>query len=141
MGQYSPEQIAAAVKKLDEDAERKRKKEEREAKLAADAVLLSEVGIDADLVATLVDRNEVEVSGYGTSTWTGFTLGSVPFDDLGVMVKITVTVTNPDMFPEIKETLAIRKVEAEKARQEAKKAKKLEEARALLASEALKQTA
>lgn len=141
MGQYTPEEIAKAVAALDAEAQRKAKAEERKAKLAADASLMTEVGIDADVVATLVDRNEVIISESGTSTWTGFTLGSVPFDDLGVSVKITVTVTNPDMFPEIKPALAIRKIEAEKAKVEARKAKKLEEARALLASEALKQTA
>lgn len=142
---YTPEQIAEAVAALEKqeakDAERKAKAEERAAQLAQDAALLTTVGIDESLVATLVENNEVSVSDYGTSTWTGFVLGAVPFDDLGVSVKITVTVTDPDMFPEIKETLAVRKVEADLARAAARKAKKVEAAKALLAAEALRNSA
>jgi hypothetical protein len=135
---YTQEQIDAAVALLEKEQEKKAKAEQRKAKLATDAELLTEVGIDNNLVATLIKKNEVKLSESPISAWAGFSLGSVPFDALGVSVKITVTVTKPDMFPALVEDLAVRKVEAEKARQDARKAKKVAEARALLAEEAIR---
>jgi hypothetical protein len=138
---HSPEQIAEAIAFLEEqkakDEAKKAAAEAREAKALADKALLDDLGVDDEFVATLVEGGDITLSSSEVSDWTGFVVGSVPFEAQGVSLKITVTVTDPDMFPEIKQALAVRKVQVEKARKARAHERKLAKARELLAASAV----
>jgi hypothetical protein len=111
---FTVAQIHAAEKRLEKTADETRALE-----------ALASVGITEATIAALIDAHEVALSSNEDSAWAGFVIGSLPFDTLGVSIKIVTTVTDPEAFPEIRDALVARKAKVAQAKKQGKAATRL----------------
>jgi hypothetical protein len=102
----------------------------REAQQEKDLAALIAAGVTSETVATLIDAHGVALStavddkGNPKSDWVGTVIGGLPFDDLGVSVKVTITVTDPDAFPALRDEIIARKAAVKAQKDRSKKADK-----------------
>jgi len=106
---------------------------ERNLQKAADEALgratLASAGLTQEVIATLVDNatfalsESVDDDGYPKSDWCGQTI-SLNYPDMGIHLKVVLTVANPDAFPEHRDAIVARKkIVAARRNQKGKKAK------------------
>jgi hypothetical protein len=129
---FTPAQVQAA--------ENRKAREEQQKK---DVAALQAAGVTEATVATLIEEHGVALSESHekdsdgnpllypdgsivyNSDWVGTVIGGLPFDDLGVSVKVTITVTAPDAFPELRDAIVARKAAVKALKGRRKNASKL----------------
>lgn len=117
---FTPAQVQAA--------ENRKARDEQQAK---DVAALQAAGVTEATVAALIDAHGVALStavddnGNPKSDWVGTVIGGLPFDNLGVSVKVTITVTDPDAFPALRDQINARKVFVKAVKERSKKVNKL----------------